>query len=90
MSEIYLIQKSLEENFKSLFDNSPVSYAFTEADANEILRNSLSILRQVHADLKVLGQDKNWLHITYTDLETGHHMRAIYTVRKVYGTTLAL
>lgn len=90
MSEIYLIQKSLEENYKTLFENAPMSYALTEADANEILRNSLSILKQVYAELKVLGQDTNWLHVTYTDLETGHHMRAIYSVRKVYGTTLTL
>lgn len=90
MNEIYLIQKSLEENFKTLFDNAPVSYALTEAGANEILRDSLPILKQSLADLKVLGQDTNWLHITYTDLETGHHMRAIFTVRKVYNTTLVL
>ena len=90
MSEIYLIQESIEEDFRPLFSNYPVSYALTEEDANEILRNSLTILKQVFADLEVLGQCTNRLHVTYTDLETGHHMRVIYTVRKVYNTTLAL
>lgn len=90
MSEIYLIQKSMEEDFRPLFNNYPISYALTEEDANEILRNSLTILKQAFADLEVYGQRTNRLHVTYHDLGTGHHMRIIYTVRKVYNTTLAL
>lgn len=90
MSEIYLIQKSIEEDFRPLFNNYPVSYALTEEDANEILRNSLTILKQAFVDLEVWGQCTNRLHVTYHDLGTGHHMRIIYTVRKVYNTTLAL
>lgn len=90
MDAIYLILKSVEKNYKMLYDNDPISFAVSEAGANEFLRDSLPLLERVYPDLKVLGQDTNWLHITYTDLESGEHTRAIYTVRKVYNTTLAL
>ena len=83
MESIYVIQKSLEENHKAVYSNFDVSYSVTEEGANEILRDSLTLLKRVYADLKVLGHDKNWLHITYTDLETGAKMRAVYTVVRV-------
>ena len=83
MESIYVIQKSLEENNKTVYSNFDVSYSVTEEGANEILRDSLTLLKRVYADLKVLGHDTNWLHITYTDLETGAKMRAVYTVVRV-------
>lgn len=90
MEAIYVIQKSLEENHKMLYANFPVSYAQTEDGANEILRDSLPLWKRCYADLKVLGHDHNWLHVTYTDLETGAHMRAVFTVVKVYNMVYAL
>ena len=85
MKPIYVIQKSLEENHRAVYSNFPSSYAVTEEGANEILRDSLPLFERVYPDLKVLGHDKNRLHITYTDLDTGAHMRAIFSVVKVYN-----
>lgn len=90
MEAIYVIQKSLQRGGEMMFVNSGISFATTEEGANEILRDSLSLLKTMYPDLVVLGQHRNWLHITYSEPETGFHMRALFTVARIANTLVAL